>query len=207
MRTVLRDGLNQKRAFIVGVSLALAVGLQSHNVLADVIGGPWGVALGNSIVVGVLAAVLMTLVLEMAGPRSRRLETALDAAAFPTVEAFLRALGEGMRWDAASIDRLCAAGEETLSTMLNLRDDHESGAPPRLVVIARPGAGSVEMEFLAVFSEENIEDRIAYMSEQAETPDVEEISFRLLRHYASSVRHRKYYGIDIVTVEVEGARR
>ncbi|MXY78563.1 MAG: hypothetical protein F4Y94_02450 [Chloroflexi bacterium] len=207
MRTVLRDGLNQKRAFIVGVSLALAIGLQSHNVLADVIGGPWGVALGNSIVVGVLAAVVMTLVLDLAGPRSRRLETELDAAAFPGVEAFLRTLGDGMRWDAASIDQLCAAGEETLSTMLNLREDHEGDTPPRLVVIARPGAGAVEMEFLAVFSEENIEDRIAYMSEQAEAPDVGEISFRLLRHYASSVRHRKYYGIDIVTVEVEGARR
>ena len=54
-----------------------------------------------------------------------------------------------------------------------------------------------------MFEEENIEDRIAFMSEQAETPDVGEISFRLLRHYASSVRHKKYHGIDIVTVQVE----
>ena len=59
------------------------------------------------------------------------------------------------------------------------------------------------MEFLAVFSDENIEDRLAYMSEQAEAPDVSELSFRLLRHYASSVRHRKYHGIDIVTVRVD----
>ncbi len=44
------------------------------------------------------------------------------------------------------------------------------------------------------------------MSEQAETPDVNEISFRLLRHYASSVRHRKYHGIDVVTVQVQGSR-
>ena len=57
-----------------------------------------------------------------------------------------------------------------------------------------------------MFGEENIEDRIAFMSEQAETPDVGDISFRLLRHYASSVRHRKYHGIEIVTVQVEGSR-
>ena len=44
------------------------------------------------------------------------------------------------------------------------------------------------------------------MSEQAETPDVNEISFRLLGHYASSVRHRKYHGIDVVTVHVQGSR-
>ncbi len=29
---------------------------------------------------------------------------------------------------------------------------------------------------------------------------------RLLRHHASSVQHRKYYGLDIVTVLVKGTR-
>ena len=50
------------------------------------------------------------------------------------------------------------------------------------------------------------ESPIAYLSEQAEELDVGDISFRLLRFYASSVRHRKHYGIDIVTVEIEGSR-
>lgn len=206
MRTVFRDGLSQQRALIVGVSLSIAVGLQSQNVLAEIIGGAWGVALGNSVVAGVLAAVLMTVILEIVGSRDRRLDTTLDTASFPDVEAFLRELGSSMGWNQPSTDRLCAAGEETLAAMLQLRDDYEAETPPRLVLIARPKPGTVELEYLAVFSEENIEDRIAYISEQAEAPDVGDISFRLLRHYASSVRHRKYYGIDIVTVEIEGAR-
>ena len=108
-----------------------------------------------------------------------------------------------MGWNDASIGRLRAAGEETLSTMMQLREDYEEERPPRLILIARPDAGTVEMEFMAVLEEENIEDRIAFMSEQAEMPEVGDISFRLLRHYASSVRHRKYHGIDIVTVQVE----
>ena len=58
------------------------------------------------------------------------------------------------------------------------------------------------MEFLAVFEEENLEDRLAYLEEQTETLDDRELSFRLLRHYASSVRHQKYHGLDIVTVQV-----
>ena len=206
LRTVLQDGLNQQKALIVGVSLSIAVGLQSHNVVSGFLGDPWGVVFGNSVVVGVLAAVLMSAVLEMTISRRRRLETDLDMSALPTVNGFLRDLGSRMRWDQASVDRLCAAGEETLSSMLELRDDHEEEGSPRLLIIARPGMGLVEMEFLAVFAEENIEDRIAFMSEQAETPDVEEISFRLLRYYASSVRHRKYHGIEIVTVQVEGSR-
>ncbi len=206
-RSIFREGLSRQRAFIVGVSLSIAVGLQSQNILADVIAGPWGAALGNGIVLGVFVAVLLTVVLDATGARRKRLETELDGSAFPAVETFLRELGSGGGWGKAATDRLCAAGEETLSAMLQLRDGHESDKPPRLELLARPGPEGVELEFMAVFSEENIEDRLAYLSEQAEEPDVSDISFRLLRHYASSVRHRKYHGIDIVTVEVEGSRQ
>ncbi len=206
VRAILQDGLNQQKALIVGLSLSISVGMQSYDLLHGVLGGPWEVALGNSVVVGVLAAALMSSVLEMTISRRRRLETDLDISALPGIDAFLRDLGSRMRWDQASTERLCAAGEETLSSMLQLRDDYDEGTPPRLVIIARAGIGTVEIEFLAVFAEENIEDRIAFMSEQAEMPEVGEISFRLLRHYASSVRHRKYHGIEIVAVRVEGSR-
>ncbi len=49
-------------------------------------------------------------------------------------------------------------------------------------------------------------DRLAYLDEQSETPDEREISFRLLRHYASSVNHRKYHDIGVVSVQVQGSR-
>ena len=202
-RTVLQDGLDRQKALIVGLSLSVGVGFQTRNILADVLGDPWGAVFGSSIFAGVLVAVLLSAVLEFAGSRRRRMEADLDLSALPRIDAFLSELGSGMGWNDASIERLRAAGEETLSTMMQLREDYEEERPPRLILIARPDAGTVEMEFMAVLEEENIEDRIAFMSEQAETPEVGDISFRLLRHYASSVRHRKYHGIDIVTVQVE----
>ena len=202
VRTVLHDGFNQQKAIIVGLSLSIGVGLQSHNILADALGHPWGVAFGNSIVVGVLAAVLLSVVMDMTLSRRRRMEAELEMSALPDIDEFLREVGARMGWNQPATERLCAAGEETLSSMLELRDDYEEDTTPRLIVIARPRSGTVELEFMAVSPEENIEDRIAYMSEQAEEPDVSEISFRLLRHYASSVRHRKYHGIDIITVWV-----
>ena len=64
----------------------------------------------------------------------------------------------------------------------------------------------MDLEFLATPQDENIEDRIAYLGEQAELREEHEMSFRLLQHYASTVRHRKYHGVDIVTVQVEGNR-
>lgn len=203
IRTVLQDGFSQQKAIIVGLALSIGIGLQTHNILVEPLGSPWGVAFGNSVVIGIFAAVLMSMVLEISSSRRRRLETELDISALPDIQEFLRGLASNARWSQDSIAKLCSAGEETLSTMLELRDDYEVDKTPRLVVIARPAARTMEMEFLAVFSEENIEDRISYMSEQAEAPDVSELSFRLLRHYASSVRHRKYHGIDIVTVQVD----
>ncbi len=204
VRNVLQDGLSPQKALTVGLSLSIGVGLQGYDPIGAALGDPWGVAFGNSVVVGVLVALLMSVVVGMTASRRRRMEAELDMSALPGIDSFLRGVGNDMRWDDPSVDKLCAAGEETLASMLQLRDDYDEAASPRLVVIASPGVGTVELEFLAVFAEENIEDRIAFMTEEAETPEVGDISFRLLRHYASSVRHRKYHGIEIVTVQVEG---
>ena len=205
MRMVVQDGLDHRKALVVGVALSIGVGLESQDILADLLGETWGASLGNGMTVGILAAILMTLFIELTSPRHTRLETTLDISALPKIDAFLRELASKIRWNDASTERLRAAGEETLSSLLQTGDDHADDSVPRLIIVARPGE-AVELEFLAVFDEENIEDRLAHLSEQAEVPAEHEISFWLLRHYASSVRHRKYHGIDIVTVRVEGSR-
>ena len=205
MRTVVQDGLDHRKALVVGVSLALGVGLESQDVLADLLGQTWGASLGNGLAVGILAAILMTLFIELTSPRRTRLETTLDASALPGIDAFLRDLASRIGWNDASTGRLRAAGEETLSSLLQSAGEREADGVPRLIIVARPGE-AVELEFMAVFDEENIEDRLAHLNEQVEVPEEHEISFWLLRHYASSVRHRKYHGIDVVTVRVEGSR-
>ncbi len=59
------------------------------------------------------------------------------------------------------------------------------------------------MDYITVYVEDNLEDRLSYLDERGHLPDEREVSFRLLLHYASSIRHRKYYGAEIVTVRVE----
>ena len=83
VRTVLQDGFSQQKAFIVGISLSIGVGLQAQNILADPLGPTWGVAFGNSVVVSILAAVLMSGITQLTGHRSRRLQTELDIASLP----------------------------------------------------------------------------------------------------------------------------
>ena len=205
MKMVVQDGLDHRKALVVGVALSIGVGLESQAVLTDLLGDTWGASLGNGLTVGILAAILMTMFIELTSPRYTRLETSLDMTALPKIDAFLGELASRIGWNDASTGRLRAAGEETLSSLLQTGGDHGAEGVPRLIIVARPGE-AVELEFMAVFDEENLEDRLAHLNEQVEVPEEHEISFWLLRHYASSVRHRKYHGIDIVTVQVEGSR-
>ena len=206
IRTVFQDGLDPQKGLVVGVALALGVGLGSGNVFEGVLGEMWSASLGNGMTIGVLATVLLTAFLELTSPRRRRLEAELDAAALPGIDAFLCELADRSGWNDASKERLRAAGQEALECLLQLRGDPEADQAPRLILFARPGREVVETEFLVVSEKENIEDHLTYLSERAETPEESELSFRLLRHYASSVRHRQYHGIEIVTVKVAGSR-
>ena len=209
IRTVVQDGLDPQKGLVVGVALALGVALDDGSVFRGVLGETWSASLGNGMTVGVLTTVLMTAFQELTSPRRRRLEAALDASALPAIDALLREIAGRIRWDPASVERLRAAGEEALTCLLQVRGDPAAGRPPRMILVARPEREAVEMEFLAVFEEQNIEDRLTYLRDRAVTPEESEseISFRLLRHYASSVRHRKYHGLDVVTVKVAGSRR
>ena len=207
IRTVFQDGLDPQKGLVVGIALALGVGLQDGSVFESVLGETWSASLGNGMTIGVLATVLLTAFLELTGPRRRRLDVELDAAALPGIDAFLCELAVRGGWNDASKERLRAAGQEALECLLQLREDPEADKAPRLMLFARPGRETVEMEFLVVSEKENIEDHLTYLSERAETPEESELSFRLLRHYASSVRHRQYHGIEIVTVKVAGSRQ
>ena len=202
IQTLVRAGLDPQKAIVVGLAFSIGLGMEHRNVLADLLGSPWGGLLGNGITVGTATALVLTAFLELTSPRRRRLEVRLDIADLPRIDAFLQEVAAKMGWDAAATERLRSAGEETLSSLLQPDDAYPAGEAPRLIVVARPEGGTVEMEFLAVFDEENLEDRLAYLDEQTETFDERELSFRLLRHYASSVRHQKYHGLDVVTVQV-----
>ena len=204
MRTVFQDGLDPRRVMVVAVSLSVGVGLVTQDILVDLLGRTWGAPLDNGLTAGVLVAILMTAFIELTSPRRRRLEVTLESSALPKVDDFLSELGSETGWSEDSTERLRAAGEETLSSLLRSGEELDASTVPRLIIVARPG-DTIELEFMAVFDEQNLEDRLAHLSDQAEVPEEHEISFRLLRHYASSVSHRKYHGIDIVTVQVEGS--
>ena len=86
--------------------------------------------------------------------------------------------------------RLDAAGEETLLTLLRQDEADEGRERRRLLVVAHKEDGGAVLEFIAAGGEENLQDKIALLGEQTAAAPIErEVSLRLLRHLASSVRH------------------
>ena len=209
VQTITRDGLDVQKSLVVGVSFAIGAGLQQQNILADLIGHPWGALLGNGITVGAATAIALTVFLNLTSARPKRLEARLDFADLPRIDEFLQEAAGQMGWSEASTQRLRSAGEEALSSLLQPSNEYlpdgSAGKTPRLIIVARPDGRAVELDFVSVLEDdENLGDRLAYLDDEDESVDDREISFRLLRHYASSVRHQKYHGMDIVTVRVEG---
>ncbi len=105
-------------------------------------------------------------------------------------------------------ERLSAVAEETLLTLapLNLEGDLEEEDAEqigRLVVLASSEGPIADLEFIGGGNEENIEDQVRQLQQHApESPVENEISLRLLRSFALSVRHQQYQGTDIIAVRV-----
>ena len=169
---------------------------------------------------GGLTAILLTVFMELTGPRRKRMETVLGVEALPRVETFLREFASRRGWGAEAVQRLLSAGEETILSLMRPEGEggeneagkgegegNEAGERRRLLLIARGGREAAELEFIAAPGEENLEDRMVLLAERSGAPAEHEISLRLLRHYASSVRHQQYHGTDIVTIRVEGDAR
>ncbi len=207
IRTVVQGGLDAQKVIVVGVAFALGAGVENQTIFADLVGGTWGGLLDSGMLVGALAAIAMTVFLNLTSPRKGgRLQVQLDVSALPEIDAFARETAARLGWNEASTERLRSASEETLISLVQTGEGDPHHKAPRLVIVTRPDADMVEMEFMAVFDEENLEDRLAYLSEETEGTEEGEVSLRLLRHHASSVQHQKYYGLDIVTVQVKGSR-
>ena len=205
MKIVMQDGLDYRKGVVVGISFWLGAGFQNQAIFADQLGEQWGALLGNGMTAGGLAVLVLTLFTELTGPRRHRLEMDLDIAALPKIDGFLRELASRFGWNTASTERLCAAGEETLLSLVQ-PEDEDAPDKRRLFVVARGDSAAVELEFVAAVGDENLEDRMVLLGEGAAAPEEHEISLRLLKHFAASVRHQQYHDIDIVTVRVEAAR-
>lgn len=203
LKIAVREGLDYRNGLIVGVAFWVGVGFQNDLVFPEQVAEFAGGLLRNGVTAGGLAVILMTLFVELTKPRRSRIEAAFDLSVLPRIREFLGAFASRNGWDAAMAERLDAASEETLLTLVRQENVDER----RLQLVAyREGSGAV-LEFVVASRDENVQDRLALLGDEpGEAPIEEEVSLRLLRRLASSVRHRQYSGMDVVTVRVAAPR-
>ncbi|MDE2991486.1 MAG: hypothetical protein OXU21_10530 [Chloroflexota bacterium] len=168
--------------------------------------GIWSELVGNTVILGAVTAIVMTAVTEFRGLWPRKMQADLSHAALADIGAFLNRFASQNKWSESAQTRLNLAVEEAVLTLLEQGGDAEADHRRRLVASVHADGDAAEVE-LVVYSREdidgNIEDQLALVSDHAGFDDAEQLSTRLLRHFASSVHHRKYHGVDVITCRVE----
>ena len=208
MKMVVQGGIDYRKALIAGVAFWAGVGFQSGAIYPEFTQDFLGGLLRSGVTAGGLVAILLTLFTEVTKARPRRIGTALDVSALPRIKAFLAEFASRSGWGEAMAQRLEAVAEETVLTLLERHEDGARRERQRLLLTARKEDGRAVLEFAAAPGEGNLEDRMALLGEEtAESSPEREVSLRLLRHLASSVRHEQYHDTEFVTVRVDSPDR
>ncbi len=205
MKVVVQDGIDYRKGMIAGVSFWVGVGFQNGVIFPEYFAEFAGGLLQNGMTAGGLTALLLTLFIEVTEPRRRCIELPFQITTLPKIQEFLRSFASQSGWAEAMADRLDAASEETLLTLLEQKTTSDEKKPlRRLHIIAHKEGEEAVLEFVASATKENLEDQIALLGERAtEAPTEQDVSLRLLQHIASSVQHQQYYDTDIVKIRVK----
>lgn len=205
VQVLVRDGLDYRKNLVVGFAFCVGIAFQYDLVYPQLREGMWGELLGHGMTAGGITVVLLSGFLDLTSRRPKRIRTVLSPDALGVIDEFLSAFARETGFDQPMEVRLRAVGEEALHILdgAGARDSARE-----LLLVARVDERSVDLEFIASGPDTNLEDQIAMLSDsvtdlsnEAETP------LRLLRHHATSVRHRQYHGTDILAIRLQPSER
>ena len=161
--------------------------------------------MGNTIVVGGLAAIGMTLLNELPNFRIRRLQVDLSEASLPAVDNFLSRFADSHSWTEKGKARLRLVGEEVLLSLLEEENDGQAEqkrewSPQFALKAIQPSWRSWLLRTTP--SKEISKAACCTWTRDRHWRTIKECPSAFLRQYASSVHHRQYYGVDIITCRV-----
>ena len=213
-QTVIQTEENRQKVVAAGVCFWIGAAFQFGLFnLPDL--GPVFAALFNSgVTTGGVAAIVIVIYLELTNPRRRRFQSQLNIEVLPELNEFIAKFADSRGWNEAMKDRLSAVAEETLLTLapldlegLDLEETETQNEDVRderqLVVLAHSDGQMADLEFIGGGNEANVEDQLRQLQQHdSETPLENQLSLRLLRSYALSVKHQQFHDTDIITVRV-----
>lgn len=167
-----------------------------------VLGGVVDLDAMNGLTAGSIVLIALTALRAL---RTRRHRVDLPLASFSAEE--IKEFVSSLPVDSEELkDRLTAVSEEAL--MVLIQSDVHSYDPDRQVrLTVTLQSAAIEAEFVAAPSDaQNLQERIMLLSEP-EAHDLEAVierdaALRLLNHYATSVTHRQYHDVEVITAVV-----
>ncbi len=200
MKIIIQDGVSYRKALVVGISFWVGVGFQSNQIFPQIVEGFAGGVFQNGMTAGGLTAIILMIFLELTDSRRKRIELELDAQQLPKIQKAVEKFAKQNNWTQVMITRLTLVAEETLLSLIEEVDAKQSH---RVQFVIKKSDTGAELEFVTTAGEENLQDQMALLTEDDTTRFAErELSLRMLKHLASSVRHQQYHNTHIVTVNV-----
>ena len=216
-RLVIQNEPNRQKVVVAGICFWIGASFHFNLFHLAPFGAVWDALFKSAITTGGLSAVAMILYLEITSPRRMRFRSRLHIDSLPELNAFMARFARSRGWNEAMNDRLSAVAEETLLTLAPLdlsldgdlsldsldQADPDDESNRQLIVLAASEGPVADLEFIGGGNQANLEDRIRQLQQHdTQDPAEEELSLRLLRSFAQSVRHQQYHDTDIITVRV-----
>ena len=204
LRIVFREGIGERDSLVFGLALLLAAGIQFQAIFPSYLATPTARMFANGLTVGGFTILLLNLFLALTGPRRHRAEMPLKPDSQPGLDRFLGDFATRYAWGSKATDRLRAASEEALLSLVRQEDEHTAEASERrLRIVARKTRSGALLEFTAATQAGNLENQIMLLGDRPDPRSHRDLSLALLRHYASSVTHQQFHNVDILTVRVD----
>ncbi|MYI84000.1 MAG: hypothetical protein F4058_01570 [Rhodothermaceae bacterium] len=197
-----------RNGLIAGVSFWVGIASEFDLVFSGYISELAGGLLSNGLTTGGLVAFLLT---ALTARRKSRIRGKLDMAELPRIQEFLRkfAASRGLN---SILERMEAATEEALLTLLQSRGEldgldatrGDERQELRLTASKKENLAVLEFRVGAAGNDElNLQDQLEWIDDRVEVTQIEhDVSLRLLRHLATSVRHQQFHDMDILTLHV-----
>ena len=97
MRTVFSDGIDGRKAAVIGISLWIGIGFQNQVILPELLTGILGTLLSNGMTTGSVCVILLTLLMEYTSRRRRGLIVAMNISSLPRIDSFLQGIRHSRR--------------------------------------------------------------------------------------------------------------
>ena len=157
IRIVAQDGIDSGKSAVVGISIWLGVGFWNQQIFPDYMGGTLATILGNGMAAGGLAAIVMTVALDLAKPRRRRVKAMLSVESLREIDGFICKFAADKGWNEASTERLRAAAEESVLSLIPDEEASEEEEARHRLLLIRGEARAAELEVIALAVDGNRE--------------------------------------------------